>query len=634
MRLPKTFTIIVLAISFLALALVGGPMPAARAQGAYQLTLFPVDSSGFPGITFKFDLFDPQGNYVDNLLEQSISLLENGQPVPLDQFEHLSQGMQIAVAVNPGPALAVRDGLGISRYDKISGALLNWVENLPADNADRLSLVTTIGMIHAQGTPETWRQAFLSFAPENRNATPSLQALSVALGSLEQEARADGQKNAVLLITPHINGAPLAAFEDLTNRALANQTRIFVWYADSDAYANHSSAQGLKLLAERTGGSFIQFRGAETLPDPESYFKTLRSVYAIAYTSRITQPGEQTLTLLVTSPADGTQISGETRFQFDIQPPNPMLLSPPFQILRQLPEGLYELEALTPTETEINILIEFPDGFPRELARTTLYVDGQIMDENTSPPFDTFTWDISAYTVTGEHALAVEAVDQLGLSRMSLSSPVLVTVVQPPVGLRIFLTRYQSELTLVASILAGVVVVVIILLGIRLRLPSFAATQRARRSSADPVTQPVKAGIEPRGKKTARSPLDWLRRARQSSSPATLERADFNGHPLPGTPIPLDASEITFGTDPTQSLYVLDDPSVAGLHARLLHDSKGAFTLLDNHTISGTWVNLEPVPPAGRILQHGDMINFGRLSYRFTLRKTPLLQTPRIEREK
>lgn len=634
MRPSKTFTLIVLSIFLLALALAGGLAPAARAQGGYRLILYPVDSSRFPTLSFKFDLYDPQGNYVGNLQRESVTLLENGETVPFDRFESQPQGMQVVVAVNPGPALAVRDGFGISRYDKISGALLAWVEGLPADSSDRLGLVTTIGVIHSQGTPETWRQAFLSFAPENRSATPNLQSLSVALGSLEQAAFEQGQKSAILFISPHIDGAPQAAFDDLTNRAIANQTRIFVWYADSDAYANHSSAQGLKLLAQRTGGSFVQFTGTETLPDPESYFSSLRSVYALSYTSRINRPGEQVLTLQVTSPLDGAQVSAETSFPFDIQPPNPMLLSPPFQLVRQLPEGVYELEALTPTATSISILIEFPDGFPRDLVRTTLYVDGQVMDENTAPPFDQFTWDISGYTTTGEHALAVEAVDVLGMNRLSLSVPVVVTVVQPPTGWRIFLTRYQSELTLGASIAAGVIVVFIILMGVRLRLPSLAAARRARKSSADPVTQPVRGGIEPRGKKPARSPLDWMRRVRQSSPPAVLERVDASGHPLTGVPIPLGSSEMTFGTDPTQALYVLDDPSVAGLHARLLHDGKGAFTLLDQNSISGTWVNLEPVPPGGRILRHGDMINFGRLSYRFMLRKTPALTAPRIEREK
>ncbi|MEJ5226143.1 MAG: hypothetical protein WHV44_16905, partial [Anaerolineales bacterium] len=264
MRLFKFFTSLIIAIPFLALALVGGPAPAARAQGGYRLILYPLDTSRFPEISFKFDLYDPQGNYVGNLLRESVTLLENGQTVPFSRFESQPQGMQIIVAVNPGPALAVRDGFGISRYDKISGALLDWVEGLPAENNDRLGLVTTIGVIHSQGTPETWRQAFLSFAPENRGATPNLQSLSVSLGSLEQAVPEHGQKSAILFISPHIDGAPQAAFDDLTNRAIANQTRIFVWYVDSDAYANHSSAQGLKLLAQRTGGSFVQFTGTET----------------------------------------------------------------------------------------------------------------------------------------------------------------------------------------------------------------------------------------------------------------------------------------------------------------------------------------------------------------------------------
>ncbi len=629
MRPSKTLLLLALASVFLALALAGGPAPAARAQGGYRLILYPADTSGFPTISFKFDLYDPQGNYIGNLLRQSVTLLENGEPVPFDRFESQPQGMQVIVAVNTGPALAVRDGFGVSRYDKVAGALLAWAEALPAENSDQLGLVTTVGVIHSQGTPETWRQAFLTFTPENRSATPSLQSLSVALASLEQTAPPPGQKHAILFISPHIDGAPQAAFDDLTNRALSSQTRVFVWYVDSDAYANHSSAQGLKLLAQRTGGSFVQFTGVETLPDPESYFSALRSVYALTYTSRINRPGDQVLTLQVTSPLDGQQISAEMTFPLNVQPPNPILLSPPFQLVRQLPEGVYELDALTPTQTEITILIEFPDGFPRNLTRTTLYVDGQIMDENTAPPFDTFTWDLSAYTTTAEHSLSVEAVDVLSMSRVSLSLPVVVTVVQPPSGWRVFLARYQSELTLGASIAAGVVVVLIILMGVRLRLPSLSAARRA-----DPVTQPVKASIEPRGKKTTQSPLDWVRRMRQSPPPAVLERVDANGHPLTGAPIPLTASEITFGADPTQSLYILDDPSVAGLQARLLHDDKGNFTLYDQNSISGTWVNLEPVPPSGRILRHGDMINFGRLSYRFMLRKTPPTPAPRIEQGK
>ena len=44
----------------------------------------------------------------------------------------------------------------------------------------------------------------------------------------------------------------------------------------------------------------------------------------------------------------------------------------------------------------LEIIVEFPDGHPRPLVRTTLYVDGQIAAENTAEPFNAFTWDLTA----------------------------------------------------------------------------------------------------------------------------------------------------------------------------------------------------------------------------------------------
>jgi hypothetical protein len=69
----------------------------------------------------------------------------------------------------------------------------------------------------------------------------------------------------------------------------------------------------------------------------------------------------------------------------DVQPPNPILVSPPLQIKRQpSPDDPYNEEALLPAKQNIEILVEFPDGHVRELKHTALYVDGQIVDENTS----------------------------------------------------------------------------------------------------------------------------------------------------------------------------------------------------------------------------------------------------------
>jgi hypothetical protein len=87
------------------------------------------------------------------------------------------------------------------------------------------------------------------------------------------------------------------------------------------------------------------------------------------------------------------------------------------------------------------MLVEFPDGHKRALKRTALYVDGVQIAENTSEPFDKFTWDLSGYNSSGQHSLQVLAEDELGLSKTSLSLPVSVTVVLPPGGLVALLAK-------------------------------------------------------------------------------------------------------------------------------------------------------------------------------------------------
>jgi pSer/pThr/pTyr-binding forkhead associated (FHA) protein len=85
---------------------------------------------------------------------------------------------------------------------------------------------------------------------------------------------------------------------------------------------------------------------------------------------------------------------------------------------------------------------------------------------------------------------------------------------------------------------------------------------------------------------------------------------------------------MTFGSDPIQATRVLDDPSVSPLHARLKAEN-GQFMLSDEKSVAGTWVNYEPLA-APRPLRHGDVLQIGRLSYRFMLRRPPEIPAPRV----
>jgi pSer/pThr/pTyr-binding forkhead associated (FHA) protein len=99
-------------------------------------------------------------------------------------------------------------------------------------------------------------------------------------------------------------------------------------------------------------------------------------------------------------------------------------------------------------------------------------------------------------------------------------------------------------------------------------------------------------------------------------------------------PIPVLEKDMTFGADPVQSMHVLDDPSIAPLHARIKQNGEGIFVILDHGSVAGTWVNYEAVTREGVRLKHGDRIHFGRMQYRFDLSQPPAESEPKIVSQK
>jgi len=621
----------------LGLFLLAGQVYPVRAQGAATAELSRVNPQGFPTVTALLDVFDEQGGFITSLGAEDVTILEDGQPRSVNELAESTPPAQIVVAINPGPALDIRDGLGISRFERVTEVLTGWAGAQPADEPDDLSLVSIAGPIITHADPDDWIVSLNSFQPDFRSTTPNVQLLSIALNTVNEGTRMPGMKRAILLVTPRMDDANLdLTLEGIAEQALAAKVRIFVWFVDSDLNFNHPSATAFNALALQTGGEYFAFSGVETLPDPESYFASLRHLYSLNYDSTLTSSGVHSIVAEVQSPA-GTITSGEQTFSLEVEPPNPILVMPPAQIVRQAPpDDLFNTELLLPEEQALEAIIEFPDNHPRPLVRTTLYVDGQPVAQNDSEPFDRFTWDLTPYDESGEHSLVVEAVDSLGMSKASMGVPVMLTVVHAPTGIQAFLARYRSYIAMGAIVVTGVILLFILLSG-RLRIRSRSQRRADRKRNTDPVTQPVQIQqAEPASKRQnsnkgrqAKRPA-WTRAERWQDAPAHLTRLGANGEPVSGHPIPLTENETTFGTDPVQAEHVLDHPSIAGLHARLKRTAGGDYLLTDNNTVAGTWVNYDPISKDGRILKHGDVVHFGQLTYRFSLKKPPADAEPKI----
>ncbi len=632
-----------LALLFSVSLLFGAASSARAQQNAALAKLYPVEVNSFPKISGFFDVFDTNGIFSTGIKPEAVSVIEDGQTLPVDSLNEIAVPLQLVIAINQGAQLDTRDpATNFSHFQRISQVLVEWSQSRPADLPDDYSLVSQAGPVINHASAADFVVGLNGFQPNFRSAVPNLQSLSIALDTVSAQTTRLGMKRAILFITPHMDDSDIAAtLEPYVQRAMENDIRIFVWFVDAATTFTSTSAAAFNNLALQTGGGMFTYSGLERFPDPENYFSGLRRVYTFGYTSRLQSAGEHNVSVNV-SLSTGAVSSDAQTFNVDIQSPNPFPIDSSLQITRRVAEDdPFNAEALLPKEQEIEIIVEFPDGFTRPLTRTALYVDGVLVDENTVEPFNLLTWNLESYTSSAEHQIIVEAVDTLGLSKSSMPSPVMVTVIQPPQGILALLAKYRFPIMIGGIVLAGLALFAILLSG-RLRMPSIRAAQAAKRAEADPLTQTVQAAMESptipisaaSAVKTQRRPLLPKRIGTDSKSrldaPASLLRVNGDGQVLPVTPIPLAEQEIIFGTDPTQCNQIMDDPSIAPVHARLRLTEDGGFLLLDSGSIAGTWVNYDPIPREGYRLAHGDMVNFGQLMYRFTLRVSPVISKPTI----
>ncbi len=615
----------------------------AQAPVQGQAILYPADASAFPKISDLMDVFDASGRFVSGLKADQIAIIEDGQRLSPEELMEMVVPLQVTVAVNPGPSLGAQEMPNSPQlFQGAEDALSKWARALPADSPDDMSLVSLSGPVIAHASAKDWLVSLGAFQPIFEETTPNLQSLQIALDTVAVAPPREGMKRAVLFLTPHMDDPDIETqVQPLIELARQNQVRVFVWFIDQEVYNVTASATAFNELAMQTGGAFLSTTGAEAYPDPESYFAPLRRIYTLTYESQVRTAGSHSFSVEVNSPG-GPAKSQEQSFDIDLQPPNPILVSPQLEIVRSPPaEDPYNDKVLQPSEQHIEIIVEFPDGHKRPLVRTTLYVDGQVAAENTAEPFDSFTWDLSAYRNSAEHKIAVEAVDAFNLSSTSMEIPVTVTVIQVPHGVSALISRYRQYITWGAVGMAGLVLLLILFVR---GLPTmFSRRRAASKVEVDPVTQAVGAT----GGETRPAHARTTRRRQVASTKANAAIAEATAHlralqpdplaapgetfkPAPGQPIPLAGEEITFGTDPAQCSYVLDDPSLNGRHARITKTATGDYFIVDAGTIAGTWVNFEPVGQTAHLLQHGDLIHFGQLVFRFELKEPPPPTQPKI----
>ncbi len=583
------------------------------AQEDAKVVISAPDLSNFPYITTTLKIHAADGSFISGLTADSITVLEDGNSAPVTDLQEKRVGLQISVVINAAPTFANRNTLGISRYQYLVEYLNLWAEKQKEITLDDLSLLTNSGtrQIHMKDVP-TWQKAFLSYQPDLKTTIPSSDLLGQAVDMALGYSSDSPVEKAILYITPLPEIELGNVVNDVIARANQANTHIFVWMISSKNQYSDPKAEELRQLAIQTGGQFTVFSGTEEMPPISSMLEPLRSIYYVTYKSAINQSGKHNLAGQVNL-SQGSLTSLPVPFNITIQPPNPIFINLPSQIIRSTTvTDNTQRDFLTPPDQPVEILVEFSDGHSRNLVSATLLVDGQVASSNTKAPFERFSWDLSGIKTDEKHTLQVEVSDELGLTNRSAEFPVDVVIVLPAINRWADFMDGGGIYLLLGVIFAAGVLSAVLVLNWRRRSkkegqPDTPATRK------DPITQPVKIRQE-----KAKASKKFGRPAQISAyRTATLVQVNRDSETILGYDVPLGERKFTIGSDRLIADVVIHAEGVEPRHTLITPDNHGHYFI--SNAIDGvvTLVNEIPVTEDGILLQQGDLVKIGSILYRY-----------------
>jgi hypothetical protein len=586
------------------------------AQAGRQINISAPDTENFPRMTLYFDVMERDGGKITDLTADQLTLREDGVERDLIDFQALRPGIQVVAAINISPPFAIQDVSGRSRFEYIREGLLNWVRQPLASAPDDLSLLTNDGIeLTHLAENDVFIDALQDYKPDLRETEANLTVLARAIEIASDPVSQLGMKQIVLFFSSQPPPESAEALESLLDQASESQVQVYTILVSSPAFFASTGASRLQILSTETGGAFLPFSGEEPLVDIGQLLAPLRTTHFVAYDSQIVTSGDHNLELSVITSLGESQ--GMSEFFLDVQPPNPFFVSPPREVIRSVPDnGDQNTEILIyqPESISLNVLVEFPDNHPRDLEELIFRVDGELVDRRVSPPFDKFVWDLSGYQSSATHRLTIEAIDILGLSRLSLQTPIEVKVEIPPPDLGTIVSNNALALGGLAVILLIGIFLFVLISGGRIQ-PSDPIGRRSlinKAASRSGVRKSLPSRKDPQYVGDDALMKDFI--------PYRLIPINDISQQLFPEPIRIIQPEIFLGNDPGANQVHIDHHSIVRKHAQISLGRGNKHQIKDFGSPVGTWINYQQIPVSKfQLLKDGDIINIGEAGFRFQI---------------
>ena len=383
-------------------------------------------------------------NPISGLSAADFEILEDGRRVAINDVSPATDPMAVVLAIDTSGSMQARDRFGRTSMTAAIDAAVKFIFML--SDGDRVALFSF--------NNEPFLQ--IDFSEDHEAAIEAVNLLTAkpnaatclydtAFEAVQKAAEIPKGRRAIIVLTDGKDEKAGRACSthnsnDVIDIATTKSIRVPIY---TIGVGPKVDARELSRIASFTGGRSLM---ATSLADLEGLYQTiadqLKNQYLVTYTSR-TLSGEHSLVLKVLH--KGTKGQDEKRFW---SPPLPVSKPPTIRFLS--PGTGDQLKGVVP----IKISIE-PKG---AAAKVRYYVDASLKEEDTTAPFDTFSWDTAGLS-GGLHILRAEVIDINGRTG---SAEMTVTVAGPPAGSQLQPTTAAHEKKAAAPVSIWIVGIVLL----------------------------------------------------------------------------------------------------------------------------------------------------------------------------
>ncbi|HOZ37323.1 MAG TPA: FHA domain-containing protein [Anaerolineaceae bacterium] len=584
----KPLGTIFLILCLISAMLVQPIVPARGQESPPGVLIEALDAREFPKLTMNFSIPGGLGQET-SLAASQVSVIENDTQIAVDSLASEYVGVHYGLVINPERTLVLTYASGFSNYDRMLAAMRELGSDLTPVTGDVYSLFINPNIRYDQLENYTeWKKALEDYTENQRQMNSSLQSIEEAISLLTSNPLA--KETVLVYMTPYIEPTEVPALTALIKQAGEAGIPVHIWMTAAPVVIGSAYQTDLDTACQTWGGSLTILSGSQIPPNPRDYLKGKGYRYTVTWQSEVRSGSTQKIGLRLTPPGGGVLTSAVSDVALEVLPTSLSFSNLP----EQLTVTIRGDELIEPAELPIQAAIEFPDGFPREVLSTSLFANGSLVQQHNEAPFGDFVLDLTPLRDQTKLSLQLTLEDALGFETRSEMKYIELIWFDPNAD-------QPKPLQSNSWLWIGIGLAALGLLGVII-LPTRLKKKPVKSDDVEPAAPAVRVESE-----------SYV----LVKTYGSLIKLDRDNTPCAEKPLLLIKEVTLIGKDPQLANLVLNDEALEPLHAEIHAFPDGRTRLTDFHTIAGTYVNFQAVDTKGAEIHHGDILHFGRLSYRF-----------------